>query len=310
MPLAKTAKKERFWTAVCAMVAAGSVVVGWWLQRGGDLAGATASWRLAFFAALGAAVVNYSRVAALWRGALHTPAGLQRALPFDDEEWSSRARLSPTRARFGVTGRTALVGLAMVAVGALLWLGGLGFGAGASTGTMTLQPGWNALHLTRDGDQGAIPLDHRHSLLSIDEATGTLSMAVEHPTTQARAEYSLARGASVLFLGHRISVVEVGVGEATLRFGARWLWWWRVFTLLLVGGGAFLLLLVPHRSWFVAGRSGDYALRVWSLNGAVGTTQAPGSVAAWTEEELGVALGAERLGELHEIERVLAKGGG
>jgi hypothetical protein len=309
MSAATIAKKERLWTAVCAAVAACALATGWWLQREGALAGATASWRLAFFATAGAVLVNYARAAALWRGALHTAEGLRRPLPFDDGEWGAQARLSPLRGRFGVMGRTALVGFFLVAAGLLLWLGGLGFGAGVSTGTMTLRPGGSALHLVRDGDEGAMPLDHRHSLLAIDEATGALSMSVEHPTTQARAEYTLGRGASVLFLGHRISVVEVGVGEATLRFGARWLWWWRVFTLLLLGGGAFLLLLVPHRSWFLAGRSGDYELRAWSLNGAVGTAQLPGSVAAWAEEELEAALGPERLRELHEVERLLAERG-
>ena len=294
------------------MLALIGIALGCLTPLGEGSFGGALAWRVTFFGLLGGIAFKAPLLRAWRSGRLHTLWDVERAVPFTTDEFVSSEAFAPGSARYGVRGRGATYGLLLLLGALLVWSGGLAFGALSATGTMALTPGVSSQVVTRDGSGAPYVLGHRHTLLSVTDIEGqqvgadpsahaelVAGIRVEHPTTRAQADYTLESGGSVLFEGHRVSLVSISPTGISLRFAERWVWWWRIAIVAAATGGFLLVLLVPYRAWLWVGRSGDYRLRAWSFN-------ASHTTATFVDSALRAGLGEQGYSELTDIERSLS----
>jgi hypothetical protein len=184
-----------------------TLALGWW-NRADHLVEAVRLYRVAFITLASAVLVNLHLVMAAWKGRAHISPGITRWVPFEDAEISASS-FHPA-ARYGVSGRGALVGGAVLLLAALIWVAGLAFAPLTSRGTITLPEGETVASAEIPGTGTSYTLDRHHSLLMVGKPEqGVLFQSVD-PADGERLDSVLAPGQALVLGDQRLVLVAVG----------------------------------------------------------------------------------------------------
>lgn len=194
-------------------------IVGSLLQQFEHAAPAIVAWRVSFSALVGVLLINTNVVFALFTGRVHLAAGIERSVPLVDADIIRHDRFGPNHSRFGVQGRGALLGMGLLVLSALMWLGVLGFAQPIESGilSVSLGRGDNTMRLTSTGQ--TMRLSNQHIWTDWDEDQQALTMRVELRELGEEGTYTISPGNARVLSGVRISLVSVS--ESDHREGIR-----------------------------------------------------------------------------------------